>query len=481
MLTNEQKPQDGPNSKFARAHFEMFVIANILVWMPFKAGGYAAPWICMAWFIFRASSGFTLIRLLVLLSFFFTALGGYILFYYMVDGDFVLQNAILFLFTYSSFLILPVLPTDVSTEKYFSKYMNVIGGILLFEASLGILQVMLFVILNRSTLDSATGDVAQGTLAPLSFIDPPSNFNNQIYTCNILILLLFYVPYALVYRRGFFTCAISFFVILIASVMHLLFAFVSAIGVITFFFTRTFLKFRPRRFAMAVIFILAGFFLVVTQPKNAALIKYYYSKAMESPKTVVTLNSYFKLPAEFPWVYFVGLGPGQYESRAALIGTGRYFGEPGNYQKIPGIKPNSSSAFKRYVERYWIEVSSNPERYGNSTMSRPFYSLLSLQIELGPIIFGLLLFGSFWVLLKLRIKHLTLIERGQRLDAFYASALAIMIVYFWGISAFENYLEVPHAILLAVILFKHFYAFIFTQTGVISVRENDHSLSAINR
>jgi hypothetical protein len=467
MLNDQARPISSHSSRYACAYFEMFVLAAMFIWLPFKAAAYAAPWVCMGWFILRASSGGSLIRLIGCIFIFALIILAYIFFYSMVEEKFVTQNAILFLFTYSSFLIFPVLPANVGQEKYLPKYLNVIGWLLLFESVLGILQVFIFIGISGGNLDRATGDIAQGTLSPLSFLYPAGNFNNQIFTCNILLLLLFYLPHAIVHRRGRMICAISAMAILISSVMHLLVAVLGAVAIVTLFFTRSFLKFSLRRLLITVVLAIFLFFLALTQPRNLSLFTYYYDEMASSPKFLVTVNSFFKLPQEYPWVYVIGLGPGQYSSRASLIGTGKYFVAGGVRQDIPGIEPNSSKAFGKYVNNYWDEVSQNPKKYGNSTMARPFYSLLSVQIEMGMLVFGGILFFTLGLLVKLRNSCLTFATKGDRLKVLYTFSLGIVIGYLWLISAFENYLEVPHAIFLSLVLSKYYYAFLFRRENAV--------------
>ena len=83
-----------------------------------------------------------------------------------------------------------------------------------------------------------------------------------------------------------------------------------------------------------------------------------------------------------------GLGPGQYTSRASLISSGRYFGEFENPVKLPFLDASTASkAFNDYIFDIWEVYATNVEIYGNSTMSRPFFSILSLVIEFGLIFF----------------------------------------------------------------------------------------------
>jgi len=439
-------------------YYEGFVFSLIIGWLPFKLMAYIAPFLFVLWFILRSRSGSTLIRTVLIVLIFLFFLFFYSVLYSFSSEKFIIQNAFLSFLTYGSFLIFLVLPNKVGNPKSISKYFRLIKLVILVESFLGIVQVVLFTLTAGVNFDLSTGDVVQGSLNPLSFLNPGGNFNNQIYTCNLIMLLIFYVPYAISNKRNLWVCFIGVVAILLASVWHLLIAIVLAMAIIFFFFKRTYIVYS-KKFVLAGLFSLCIFSLtIIIQPKNFSLISHYYSKIQnfESPKAIVAHSSLTQLPKEYPFVFIVGLGPGQYESRAGLIGTGKYFGDFSNPTKLPVLVARSSKAFDQYIYPKWYEVATNPDQYGNSTMSRPFFSMLSIIIEFGFLFFVLLI-----VLVGIEIFGLRKIglSSSNLLGRFYSFSCAIVIVFLAIISLFENYLEVAHAIFVGLLLLKYFLGY----------------------
>jgi hypothetical protein len=448
------------SDRYARPFFEVFVLSLVAFWLPFKLIAYLIPFLGILWFALRANSGITLMRFASITCIFLTGVMGYFVFYYLIDIPFILQNTLLYFLTYGSFIFLLVIPRHATIHVLdYRKYIRVIRIFILFESLLGICQVIIFVALNGGNFDSATGDIAQGTLNPLSFLDSGANLNNQIYTNNLLTLLLFYMPHVIATRKGKWICVLGFLAILLASVWHLFIAFFLSTGIIVMFFSRSVTRVSGNRLLIASVAVLIIALTIALQPKNFELVYYYYEKVttFESPKSKVTEISVRDLPKEYPWVYVIGLGPGQYSSRAGLIGTGKYFGDFENPRKIPLLEKRSSEAFEKYTLPYWTDVAMNPGLYGNSTMARPFYSALSLIIEAGFIAFAFIVIAFIVYIGHLRKLYRKSLKEPSRMKAFYAVSCAIFITYLAIISFFENYLEIAQAVLLGLLLFKYFY------------------------
>lgn len=436
---------------------------------------YIVPFMAIGWFILIGNSGKSLQRLIIAVIIFLFIVVIYYVFYLIVEKSFIIQNSFLFLLTYGSFLFFLVIPPKAILHKlHFKKYMQIIKIFIALQSILGILQICMYILLNGGNLDAATGDIVQGTLDPLSFLNQQGNFNNQIYTTNLLVLLLFYTPYAVSSRKGIWVCILGFIAIIFASVWHVLLSFLAAVVIISLYFSHSFIKLSGTRLLIAGFLLLVIALTAAFQPKNFGLINYYYHNvtSFESPKAIVTKESVTELPKEYPWVYFIGLGPGQYCSRAGLIGSGNYFGEFSNPKKLPVLEAKSSKAFEKYIYSKWEEFATNPAIYGNSTMSRPFYSILALFVELGYIAFAILSLSIGFLIRKIRRLYNLSAAKKNPLTALYALACAILIAFLAFISFFENYLEVSHAIFLGLLLFRYFFSFIKDQRDSENLKYN---------
>jgi len=456
--------------QYAKAFFEAFIIALVIVWLPFKLFAYLAPFISITWFIIRANSTRALLRFVTLLFIYAILISAYQLFYSFMGEEFIIQNTFLFLLTYGSFLFLMIVPRDAGLYKQdYHRYLKVMKVFILIESALGIFQVFAFSIINGVGLDFGTGDVAQGTLSPLSFLEPVGSFNNQIYCNNLLVLLLFYIPYTISTRKDIWVVLLGFTAVMLASVLHLFLAFFIAIVFIALYFSRSFIKISTTRILVVSALVLTISASVVLQPNNFALIAFYFERMVtnQSPKTIVTVNSITKLPTDFPWVYTIGLGPGQYSSRAGLIGTGHYFGDFNKPKEVPLITNSVSAPLKKYTYTHWKDYATNP-KYGSSTMSRPFYSALSVLMELGYIITAALLVSIVRRVSGIKRIYESMLKKNRSLVAFYAFACAAFVLYFMFISFFENYMEVTQAIFPGLILYRYFYDYIKDN----SIKEN---------
>ncbi|MCB0410749.1 MAG: hypothetical protein KDD29_11060, partial [Flavobacteriales bacterium] len=300
------------------------------------------------------------------------------------------------------------------------------------------------------------GDVVQGTLSPLSFIMPSGNFNNQIYSSNLIILILFYLPYVITNRKGILIVGLGVLAVLLASVMHQVIAFILSLIITSLLFSASFLKLNLTKLLIAIGVVLSGLLFAFLQPKNVELISFYAEKitSNNSPKSNVTIESLTMLPEEYPQIYFVGLGPGQYCSRAGLIGTGKYFGDFKNPKPLPFLSKNITPALDKYVYKKWEEVATNVPKYGNSTMSRPFYSALSIVVEFGFILSSLMFYYILKKYFKLKKHYKYEYRNGNKRIAYVFMASAILILYYISLSFFENYIEVSQVIFCGLLLFK---------------------------
>jgi len=328
--------------------------------------------------------------------------------------------------------------------------------ILLIETVVAIVQLALFIIINETSLDESTGDIIQGTINPFSFISDEVGFNNQVFTINYIFLLLYEIPYLLKTKRKYLI-VIGILVILLASVLHVVFSF--ALALLTSFLLIGIIKFRKQlfRFFLACVFIIGMLF--ITQPKNFSLIGYYSNSivSLESPKVIVIANTIAFLPEEYPDALLFGLGPGQYTSRASLISSGRYFGEFENPVKLPFLDASTASkAFNDYIFDIWEVYATNVEIYGNSTMSRPFFSILSMVIEFGLIFSLVILILLFRYIGKIRKRYLVANLEEKKTLAYYHFANMVSVLFIFYLAFFENYLESSASICSGLLLIKYF-------------------------
>lgn len=442
--------------KYAIAFYESFIIALIIVWLPLKAIPYITPIISLVWFIIRANSGRTVIRLITFLGIFLV----FICVYFITYKGFILSNAILSLITYGAFIFYIVLPKYFYSPKYnYLKYVKVVKIFLFIETLVGLLQIFISVILRGGGLDLSAGDVVQGTIKPLAFMGGHAGFGNQMYAINMVFLLLFITPYVFKYRKNTLLYLLAFIALFLSSVMHVFIAAIVAIVITIIFFRKELIpKLNTSHIMGILVFIFVFIFYAISQPSNYYSMFGYinsYSKN-QSPKVEATFNVFTKVSIQYPTIYMIGLGPGQYSSKAGLIGSGHYFGSFHKPQKILFLPESQSEPFKEYVFKLW-ETSTHPS-YGSSTMNRPFYSILSIYTEFGTIVFILIVYLVYIKIKSLRKYYLFYKYISQdKLLSLISFISAVSILFLLVIAFFENYLETTQAIFVGLLLIKLLY------------------------
>jgi hypothetical protein len=425
---------------------------------PFKILSYFLPILLLV---------FTLIRLFSRsfhknLLFAVVIFSGIILFYFFksffLHYNFSLASAFLSLLTYGSIIFILVYPRfrvnyNSSITSRLNKFVYVVFVV---ETAIALLQIVVFLFMTGASLDLSSGDVIQGSINPFSFISNTVGFNNQVFTINYIFLLAYLIPY-LRSKNQKVLIFLGAVVIILASVLHVIFSFILAL--VTCFLLVGVIKSRKQivRFLFLGSFVTA--FLYITQPRNFFLFRSYYGSlvSLESPKTLIIANTIAFLPQEYPDALVLGLGPGQYTSRASLISSGHYFGEFQNPTKLPFLSHSlTSNAFNDYVFDIWESYATDTDRFGNSTMSRPFFSILSLISEFGIIFFLAMIIILFRGIVKIRKRYWQLRKEKKKISAYYSFINIVSILFLFYLSFFENYLESSASICAGLLLIKYF-------------------------
>lgn len=326
----------------------------------------------------------------------------------------------------------------------------------MFQSVVGFVQLIVGLSLRNTNLDADTGDVIQGTINPFSFMnDAAMGFGNQMYVINLLMMITFIAPTA--FNKGnLLPILVGFLAVTFASVLHLTASWLLSLVAIFIFFNPNI--FNKYLFLIVLIVCFSGWIVYYSQPDNFSLIERYFTEyiAGESLKIVSTYQAVIQMPMEFPHAYFVGVGPGQFSSKAGLIGTGQYFGEFYSPTQIPFIPQKTSIPFQKYGYDLW-EYTNRPDlvKWINSTMNRTFYSLLSLYTELGVIIFTIILFQFLKLIIFFRQTFVDVNTSSANKLVAIGTATNSLFVFF--ICFFENYLESAQAIFVGLLLIKISY------------------------
>lgn len=449
--------------------YELFVITILIAWSPLKPLAYAAAFLALGWLLYRTNSGRIFQRLLLVSSLFALVVVFYYLLHAMVGSDFMLLNAFVSLLMYSPFFFLLVAPAPLNTDRAYGyeKYAKVLVVVAWVQGVVGSLQ---YVLARFGSITS--GDAVQGTVDPVSFLASGAGFGNQIFAISIIFTLLFLLPYVIVHQKGRPAFAVALMALMLALVVHAFLALLISAFVTVFLFREHLLFSQFKVFAAAtgsvVVLVLILAVFMNSFVENSLMYLELYERG-DNPRTEAVAIARNELPKAFPLIYFTGLGPGQYSSRAGLISSGYYFSGFEGPQAGRFVIQSMSASFREYVFPSWQAYTANNDRYGNSTMSRPFFSALSVFAEFGLVfMLGLLALVSYWVY-QLRKRYIRAYREQQLLPRWLAMATGIAIVFLASVSFFENYLETAQAIFPGLLLVRKFYTSLLHPTEAISL------------
>lgn len=423
----------------------LYCVTLLIAFNPLKALALLFPPVCLLLLILFVRIGITKksgIYLLILGA-------GYFLlgFVYPLSGqEFSIINYIFVLLTYSPVFMLFGNFKPVATLSLLRSMKRITLAVLVFQASLGILQALLAAV-QRGEFDGITGDAVQGTIAGLNIFSSLalSNANGQIFIILTITLLICALGVHSQYESKKYLLIVLPVImvsIVLASVVHLLIFLVLSLlaasgGLILIGKGNLIHK-------LVVVFVLSGFILIAVAlttkviPRNLASIPYYLNISplnpdSLSPKSVATystISMLHEVPTLNKWI---GVGPGQYSSRASLILSGVYLN-----QKIPFVQPFETELSKRNIFDPYLRFKiSNPS--GGSTYF-PFYSWLTVLGELGYL--GMLFVSgmfmrSFFKMLRRRKPPFPLI----------GISIATLIIFFFLMGFQDNYWEFSQATL----------------------------------
>ena len=433
--------------------YQVFVIALLMVLFPSRALGYVVPFVCLVYYIVKTQSGKTFVNTIFAILVYIVVTTFYWALYEYEGIDFLVSNAIVAFFTYGSIVYILVERNSFVSPNYsYQKYARILRWTVLIEGVVGIVQFVL--VSATSRFDILPGDAVQGTIGLLAFVSGNPGFGNQMFAINMVFFLVFLSPDLIIRRKGLISFSIGLLSLMMAGVLHVFIALLFSM-LVTLFYFRSNLLFSNLGKLVGAVF-LAGALILPLQvifpefSRTASVFLALYQD-LDSPKFRIVERTAVDMPAEFPHVNLVGLGPGQYLSRAGLISSGRY-----TEQKIPFLANTLSEPLRKYGFQTWDSYASNTDRFGGSTMHRPYFTTLSLYAEFGLVCLFVLLIYLVILLAKMRSLYLVHRRAGDDLSAYVSFALGLLLVFLFSISFFDNYLETTQAIFPGLLLMSAF-------------------------
>ena len=327
-----------------------------------------------------------------------------------------------------------------------------------FESIYGIVQFAWAVATYGYSV--SIGDFVWGTLAP-----PNSRYyagTSPFFVLLISTLLVFSFAFtprkiSLFHLLGWCTVVACW---ILASMVHsiVLFAVAVAVATATFAVATTLRSRSYRRLQRGVFMgiVMVGLLIYVgsiVYPANFGRIQGVLSSIRTFGPTAkygklrIIYDTMFELPKEIWLQPLIGVGPGQYSSRAAMIATGKYLSR----SSIPFLPVYISRLTSHYVMPLFYA--------SNSTTVSPNSSWVALYGELG-------LFG--WItLLILLIRAIFRFTRSASRDFPRLGYAMLILVFYLFLMGFQDlYWEYTQGIFPAVLLIKLSYDFVYRRRRV---------------
>lgn len=418
------------------------ILAILFCFQPSKGLAYATPYLfVVALVILRPN--FALLRRLLVWTVAWFALG---VFHFLIQRDFELQPFVLAFITYSSFVVL-LIPNDFFEPSVFSRLQSFLFTFLSIQAVCAFIQAF-YGYHEHRTLGEGNGDIVSGTMT-MSVSNDISASNIMFVTAMIFIMLALY-PVVSVRRKGYFRLCAGVVGILLATVAHaMIFATIAILLALLLSATPRQLKTISGPLLAIVLLGIPFILLVPSAFVNAGPFARQFWRG-ESPKAELFREALAVIPDVAPQTPFVGVGPGQFASRAAMISTGRYLGVRKKLKHIPLV----DSIVPRLTGRYELPLfyENEAHRYFGSTQT-PFSSWVSVSTEFGFVFMCLLTLAVGFMVFRLAItaRSVTSLCRKE----FFSLIAAIIFAFLLGFQ--ENYWEMPQTIFVGLLLMRFLF------------------------
>lgn len=435
-------------------YYECFVVVLILSFTPLKAISYVLPWFVTIrlWGVGVVASK----SLLMLLG--ASLMGGII--YLVVESEFLLLNYLVALLTYSSWV--PILLVDarlVASRNLLGRMVLASSTMVVIQGSVGIAQAI-YGAIQTGSFSGANGDYVAGTIYP--YFGAERAFSNPMFAVNMALLLMacMAIPEGSAGAKRASYVSVGLVSLVLASVVHALVFLIAGLIVAALLTAgrQTGQLTGYGRLRLASVILVVGVLSYVALPDNVKNIGAVAERALDLeavniPRAVMLSRVLSELPGDAPAQPYVGLGPGQFSSRASLIMSGVYFGGPDNPKSLPFVAAQSTRLTSDYCIDLMVTASGLDPDGQIGSSQQPFFSWLSVYTELGVAgVLGILLtVGGVLI----RVRRAVRTRPKMRLLALFLIAGSVLLFLLgWQ----ENYWETPQAIFVGLLLLKIMYA-----------------------
>lgn len=450
------RSQTSKLTKIQRAYLFAFAVSVIICWSPNKLLPYLAPLAMVVWVIISVPKKIFLWN---------TVIFGFMWIFWICisaffNHDFIFQNAMLAILTYSSFYPIFIIPSKhLASERLLKRMAQILLFVVAIQSLIGAVQVV-YGFSKTGRFDVNNGDYIEGTISLA--LGNQTGFETPMFATNMAFALITLMPFLLIYKKKLWILIFLFgtIILVLASVVHILLFLLVALAISFFIYKiklSLFFRLGTSTIIIAFTFCLMLVLMVTFLPQNLSKISVHFDRVrnLSNPKSILVYRLFTSVPQEYPFFPLVGIGPGQFSSRASLIASGYYLGGIENPRPVPYLEPTVSHALEVFVLDLWRRLIGWPGSAG-ATM-RPFSSWISSYSEFG--IFGVLLVIGIFTMLLIKVKKRTKSWITRNLAFSFGTGLTL--IFLLGIQ--ENYWEIPQAIFIGCLSLQVIYANIVYQ------------------
>jgi len=389
VLNNENSSMFHPGNFKISIWKLTFISLLLVISFPIKSVSLLFLILYNFYFILQVICKKIMINKLIIVYFLFLFLFQCVLVSYLYSPLFIYNVFLFFIFISPILWFIATKEWRSAKNLSYQEIKEVIETYLKIQIFFSFINMIYRIAIRGFSFDTDFGDIVAGTFRmPFTY---KADVSNPIFALSMSLILIYYI---VVYKKRVnkLLILLSFLIIFLASVNHLILALLLS-GVIAYF-NRYF-------FRILIIGIVVYFLYSLFQPGNFLMIGERVQKIFQVFTNLDFLNKIgYKGQYLYKWIQdftdnklffiFTGVGAGTYSSRAAMFFSGDY---------IQGFPFENMSDFMKHNTFYlWKKYLAAPA-WMQGSFNYPFNSLFTLIAELGAVNV-LVISVLFWKTLK---------------------------------------------------------------------------------
>ncbi len=416
-----------PLSREERKLFGAFIALVVIVAFPGKALFYISPGILILVSVF--AGGFIRFWRFIGIMFGMVALSLVTIAFDRVDGRHANMSGLVFgVITHLPIFILCSLSKDFRVSEGFAwRLANACLVFILIQAALGAVQWV---------VGGGDNDLVNGTFGLLDTVTKERTIS-QVNFCFTLFCMIVYCAIWIRKHRMKLACGVAMVTALVSETAHQTLFFMGLMPALAVTGGR---RFRRLAAATGVCGVLVAGAIIV-DPDLIGHIDSWAYKVLSNPRSPKRLAVIGAVEVMQGKNLLLGVGLGQYSSRAAILTAG----SGTRTVKLPKFLVDTSTYYDQYLT---LPVFIYQQTGESSAMAMPYFSALSVITEFGLVIAAVFLFKIVQTVIE-NIRLGAVSPEAWRVSCYCNFFIGFLLLC----SFIQNYLELTQAIMIPVLLY----------------------------